>query len=469
MFEKMYQRGLRVVVAAHEGAWVSALVSSGTVELLVTVPGLWTAPQTEELATHVVQKISCSGVARIDAVFNVYYHYLLLSARIASRLGCITNAPDAVETCIVKSKGRACLTSAGLEDWQSYSFRTMDELKRVAGIVEYPAVLKPTDSSGSYGVVKVFSPRDATVQFLALKAESWFQSDETEFILEEYIDGPEFGVEIVMQDGKVLFSSVMDASKQKDSIFFQGTGRSCPSSQPPSIQESTVDHCCAAVKALGLTTGVLDIDVRYSRAHGPRVLEVNPRMGGGSVDVMHRLAHGIDLVHLGLSIFLGIGVADEVAARESCPAKCFEAGWLMSPRSGVIQNISLFTERLKAKFRGEACVMSISALREDGAEVIGTNAGLPTCLIEVVTSGASKSLALEHLDMVLSSAEGSIGDLVRAPESTMPAKAIDATGSHALPLAAHVSADGEIEEEDSDCETVATQTDIRGQVTESFV
>eukprot|EP00930_Biecheleria_cincta_P050386 TRINITY_DN3553_c0_g1_i2.p1 TRINITY_DN3553_c0_g1~~TRINITY_DN3553_c0_g1_i2.p1 ORF type:complete len:496 (-),score=92.11 TRINITY_DN3553_c0_g1_i2:368-1855(-) len=459
MFEKMYQRGLRTVVVAHEDAWISSLVSSGTVDACINVPGIWDAAQTEELAGLVLQKLSDAGVVRIDAVYNVYYHYLLLAGRVANRLGCISNSIDAIETCIFKSKARKCLISAGLERWNHFSFRTMDELEQLITVMDYPAVLKPAESSGSWGVVRVDSPSDAIAQFSKLLLEPWCQTHEVEFILENYIDGPEFGVELIMQEGEIIFSSIMDAGKQTNSIFFQGTSRSFPSNLPLSIQEATMQHCFSAVKALGLTTGVLDIDIRYSDAHGPRIIEVNPRMGGGSVELMHQLAYGVDLTAADLNTSLGLSMADELAAWKSFSGEaslstCFEVGWLMSPYSGEVQNMSSFMENLKTVFGNDACVMSISALVQDGKKAIGYQTdGLPTCLIQVVTSGASKSLALEHLSMILRTAENRISELVALPEK-VPAK----VDRHELFVDGQIS-DGEAAQE-SEGETVASHSDL---------
>jgi len=317
MFEQLHAMGLQVVLVDDRDTWAAQMLGLGLIRQLVEVPGVSARVQDACLADAVVQALAAAGAPTADAVYNAFNKYLLLSSLVAERLGVTTNPYDAVRRCVFKHETRKCLVAAGLEDWLSFSVVSAEDMAGAVAAMRFPAVLKPAKGSGSSGVVKVGSAEEAMDEFFKRKARGSQAAQDEVLILEEYIDGPEVGVEIVMQAGAVVFCSVMDAAKQSSGAYFQGTGRSYPSSLSPLVQAMVSSHCIAAVTTLGLTSGVLDMDVRYSEASGPRVLEVNARMGGGSVAVMHSIVYGLDLVDVHLRALLGCSVRHLVALMPS--------------------------------------------------------------------------------------------------------------------------------------------------------
>lgn len=421
MFERMYELGMSTVVVADEGTWVHELEVTGVVHKVVVVPGLGTLPQETELADSVVVALRAALIDDVTGAYNAYNKYLLLTSLVAERLGVVTNSYEAVRRCVFKNETRKCLVANGLEPWKSFSCSTTVDMEQAVGQITFPAILKPAKGSGSVGVVKVFSAEEAMNTFLEQHAERKIK-DEV-FLLEEYIDGPEFGVEIVMQSGRVLFCSVMDAAKQSYGQFFQGTGRSFPTAHGLVVEACVASHCIASVHALGLTTGVFDMDVRYSPHCGVRILEVNARMGGGSVQRMHQHVYGIDLVELHLQTCMGISVEHLADRRPLEPSMCFEAGWVESPYSGVVSGIGIdaFTERLRCMFSRHPNVLEFVPLCGDGDRIHGCKEpGLPSSLIMVFTKGTQKCFAQQHLAGVLCAAEERIADLVEPNTPLVP-------------------------------------------------
>lgn len=73
-------------------------------------------------------------------------------------------------------------------------------------------------------------------------------------------------------------------------------GNNCPSLLPPEDQEKLISMAFdTSVKAMGIQDGVLHCELKLT-SKGPRLIEVNPRMGGGPVWQLHKLAFGIDFV-----------------------------------------------------------------------------------------------------------------------------------------------------------------------------
>jgi biotin carboxylase len=107
-------------------------------------------------------------------------------------------------------------------------------------------------------------------------------------LVEAYVDGPEFSVETLA--GEVVGETAKHVGPLP---HFVETGHDFPARSPGVADVAAV--AARAVKALGLDWGAAHTEVRLGPA-GPMVVEVNPRLAGGQIPVLVRLATGIDLI-----------------------------------------------------------------------------------------------------------------------------------------------------------------------------
>ena len=126
-----------------------------------------------------------------------------------------------------------------------------------------------------------------------------------DLVLEEYLDGVEFDVDLVLEDGECVFSSVSQNWPTAEPSF-QETGLHCPP-----------DHGARAVRRL-VRLSVRD-SARRSASHaacstsrakctpeGPRIVEVNARMGGGRIHQIVEAVWGVDLIEAHVRAALGL-------------------------------------------------------------------------------------------------------------------------------------------------------------------
>jgi biotin carboxylase len=107
-------------------------------------------------------------------------------------------------------------------------------------------------------------------------------------LVEEYVAGPElsvetFGTEVVGITAKYL----------SPPPWFVESGHDYPATVHDAEVVETV--AVAALGALGLGFGPAHTEIRLG-ARGPVVIEVNPRLAGGRIPTLIRLASGLDLV-----------------------------------------------------------------------------------------------------------------------------------------------------------------------------
>ena len=97
-----------------------------------------------------------------------------------------------------------------------------------------------------------------------------------------------------MHAGRCVFSSVSQNWPTAEPSF-QETGLHCPADHNPKRVRQLVDLAVQTVTAFGFERGVLHVEGKCT-ARGPRIIEVNARMGGGRIHEMVRDVWGVDLV-----------------------------------------------------------------------------------------------------------------------------------------------------------------------------
>ena len=104
----------------------------------------------------------------------------------------------------------------------------------------------------------------------------------------------EFDVDLVMHNGACVFSSVSQNWPTAEPSF-QETGLHCPPDHDRKEVRRLVDLVVQTVQAFGLHRGVLHVEGKCT-SRGPRIIEVNARLGGGRVWDYVRAVWEVDLV-----------------------------------------------------------------------------------------------------------------------------------------------------------------------------
>jgi len=207
----------------------------------------------------------------------------------------------------------------------------------------------------------------------------------TDILIEEFLNGIEVDVDIIIKDGKIVYAQVMD-DWAPGNFWFCELGCNFPSRHPTELRTAFIDAAHTIVKAMGLTTSVHHLEFINDSVKGPTLVECNPRMGGGPVYNFHRKAFGVDLMNE--VILSGLGLDTETINR-SYPAEgpdyAMNACVTMvcySQRSGYV-NCDI--EALLDKYRSEPEVELAAAQVYKGDHVTGWDGetGFPTSIARI--------------------------------------------------------------------------------------
>jgi carnosine synthase len=378
IYERMAELGARVVIVDEAGHWSSRLVEDG-------VASDWLAAQivgdADEDARSVVEALSAAGIEP-DAVLTFWEELPPVAARVAAALGLPGNPVAAVDAARSKLLTREASARAGLPTPKSLRVQSLDELYAAAGQVGFPAVVKPEFGHSQIGCIRVDSFESLPDIYRLVRKEVEVTNvvsfrAHNDLLLEEYLDGVEFDVDLILDDGDCVFSSVSQQSPTPEPSF-QETGLHCPPDHGAKPVRRLVELSVQTVQAFGFLRGVLHVEGKCT-SKGPRIVEVNARMGGGRIHQLVEAVWGVDLIEA--HVRAGLGLPQQLAPSRK-PRCAVDHRLVYAPATGRLAALPLAELTEAADF---GPFVDVSA--EVGQEVDGPDRIFSTLLAEVYVGG----------------------------------------------------------------------------------
>ena len=270
----------------------------------------------------------------VDAVVAADTPMLVLAATVAAAMGLPNHPVDAVRAASDKAAQRRRWAAAGVPQ---PSFRLVpagESVRRAAGAVGFPCVVKAVSLSASQGVLRADDPAAAAQAARRIRQVL----DEAErpaaepLLVEEYLPGPELSIDGVLTAGDLTVTAVFDKPGTPDGPTFEETLLVTPSRLAAGTLAAAVRVAADAARALGLCTGPVHAELRICD-RGPAMLELAPRSIGGLCSRALRFPGGASLEEIVLANALGRPVP---AAGPARPAGVF---MLPVPRAGVLRAV----------------------------------------------------------------------------------------------------------------------------------
>ena len=188
----------------------------------------------------------------------------------------------------------------GVEHPWYYILETPEQAEAVLDRITYPFITKPSDNSGSRGVMLV-NNREELTQAIAYSSENGRKGG---VIVEEYMVGSEVSVEVIVYQGIPHVLQVTDKLTTGAPHFVE-MGHSQPSRLGAENVAKIEDLACRAVKAVGINDGPAHVEIMLTK-DGPKMVELGARMGGDCITThLVPLSTGIDMIKATIDICLG--------------------------------------------------------------------------------------------------------------------------------------------------------------------
>lgn len=177
---------------------------------------------------------------------------------------------------------------------------TLEELKEHEADVTFPCIIKPTDNAGSHGVAKVYSYQELLNNYEYAHS----CSRHGKVIIEEFLDGPEVSVEVMVVNGEVNILQITDKITTEAPHFVE-LGHTQPSRLAEDTQKAICNVTIAACKAIGIDKGPAHVEMKVTK-RGPVMIELGARMGGDNITThLVPLSTGIDMVESTIKVAMG--------------------------------------------------------------------------------------------------------------------------------------------------------------------
>lgn len=320
---------------------------------------------------------------RFDAVITFFELYVQHAARVHRALSAGRDYIQFADCARSKAATREALVANGIPTPRYHKITGLSDIQTACAHVGFPAVLKPVSGVFSVGVVNVRNEAEvcsAVQQALSLDESSLETNLKTpnlvrlvnksghhEMILEQFLDGPEFDVDILFDNGEAVYERVTD-NWAFEPPWCQDCGLQGPSRFPRRRQQELVEMAVRCAKAVGAVDGVVHAELRYT-SDGPRLIEVNARMGGAAIFDLHQRVWGVDLVENHCMIMCGIPIRPMARETPLCHLSCII---LYAPYSG-----RMMSERWLDFLLEDNRVIKVVHEQEKGAIVNGPEDSAP--------------------------------------------------------------------------------------------
>lgn len=227
-----------------------------------------------------------AAVGKPDAVITTQEMFLTQAAALADAFGVARNPLASVVASRDKARMKRIWFESGVRTPSGVYCCSAAELGGQLEALAFPVIAKPTMGFSSCGVRKVASADELSDQlgkiFLinsTVVAKERLQG--AGFLVEEYVDGPEFSIDTVWFDGQPLCDGILSKGSANGPYFPDRLYYLAPlMSAEIALKIKDLSH--QAVRALGVTHGATHTEIRF-RGDEPFVLETTNRPGAGGL------------------------------------------------------------------------------------------------------------------------------------------------------------------------------------------
>ena len=197
-------------------------------------------------------------------------------AYVCGQLGLVGNTEEAA----YKSTNKYAMIRAFEENGvphPDYQFIRKEDIENTSLSMPFPVISKPVDSAGSRGIQKINNEAELRDSL----RESSNSGTSGDILVEEYIEGSEVSVEVLVIDGIPHVLQITDKITSGPPHFYE-TGHSQPSDLSGDCQTAIKRAAFSAVKAVGLHNTPAHVEMKISR-RGVKLIELGARMGGDCI------------------------------------------------------------------------------------------------------------------------------------------------------------------------------------------
>ncbi|MFF2497406.1 ATP-grasp domain-containing protein [Peribacillus sp. NPDC058075] len=192
---------------------------------------------------------------------------------------------------------------------QYYEVSDIGAVNEISEKIIFPVMIKPCDGSGSKAARRV----NSTLELKSACEEAIKSSIIGKALIEDFIEGKEYGVESFVYNGKAHVLGVM-GKYMTNPPYYAELGHCMPSQL--GIEDKVKEVAIKAINALGINSGAVNMDVLVTNDNRVCIVDVGARMGGNLIG-SHIIPVGTGIDYLGNLIRAAVGDPIELKIQNS--------------------------------------------------------------------------------------------------------------------------------------------------------
>lgn len=264
------------------------------------------------------------------------------------------------------------------------------ELEVVANNLEFPLIVKAVDLQGSRGINIVKSKEKLTEAYRNTMSET----SKDFCIIEEFIDGYEFGAQAFVYNGEVLY--VLPCG---DITYLGNTkipvGHYAPLDVDEAILKDIEENVKRAIKAIKLDNCAVNVDM-IMKDGKIYVIELTGRIGANCLPELSSIYYGIDIYSMIALTAMGDNPKQYYLENKKEPTACY-AKMIVSEKTGVLKAI-------KNNNKENEDITDITFFVKEG-DMVNKFTNSRDCVGQVVVKGKDLDYCKKLIDEVISNIE----------------------------------------------------------------
>ncbi|AXX64473.1 ATP-grasp domain-containing protein [Bombilactobacillus bombi] len=257
-------------------------------------------------SSSILKAIGESEYDNFDAIIPATDYAIAVTAKVAQKLKMYGNSYFAAKCARNKDLARKQFLKENVPSANFAVVKTLKEAQEASQLIGYPLILKPTNTASSIDVFYIQNNEELKRKFnqiTKLKKSYMDFKVRNEYILEEYLDGPEFSVELFLNNDSIEFAEVTEKHTTEPPYFVE-LMHIFPTTIEIQHKKEIIETAYQAARSLDFHSGPTHIEVKLTSS-GPKIVEVNGRPGGDHItsDLIYD-SYGINIFQKTIDLYL---------------------------------------------------------------------------------------------------------------------------------------------------------------------
>ena len=316
LYEAARRLGIHTIAASIPGSYPGFACADESAFVNIADP---------EAVTQAARDLQADGIATCGLDLG-----MRAIGRACQELGLPGPSREAAEKASNKYQMKQALTAAGVQTARFYCIHNEEELEAAMDQLPFPVILKAVDLMGSRGIFRSNTREEARENF----RKSMEATAQDYCLIEEFIEGDLFGVEGMIQKGRILF-----LLPNNTEAFISSTptpvGHSIPLRDLETLGDQIKEQASGAIRALGLDNCPINCDF-IKRDGKVYVVELTGRSGATGLSEMTGIYYGINYYETIVRLAMGEDVSGDFAHPTGCACLTHTLGY---DREGRVRRI----------------------------------------------------------------------------------------------------------------------------------